>query len=196
MHGWLLSPEDGASSLIGQKTYNEVIEIVVKGNDAKTELEKTQKKITQKQALLETNAVDWVAVEDEKEFENKDENENEDGYQTVVPDQQNQTSMQPELDESKSSEDLSKEIEVLEESVRKLQEDISVAELLNLFLSDTGHQLTKFGLEKLHQHLSEDDLCVFFRNNHFSTITKHDGKLFLLVTDLGYSEIIDVVWER
>lgn len=33
----------------------------------------------------------------------------------------------------------------------------------------------------------ERQLCVFFRNNHFSTMFKYEGKLYLLITDLGYA---------
>jgi hypothetical protein len=32
----------------------------------------------------------------------------------------------------------------------------------------------------------ERELVVFFRNNHFSTVFKLHGALFLLVTDQGY----------
>jgi hypothetical protein len=39
-------------------------------------------------------------------------------------------------------------------------------------------------------------LCVFFRNNHFGTLTKHNGVLFLLVTDLGYANVPEVMWEK
>jgi hypothetical protein len=39
-------------------------------------------------------------------------------------------------------------------------------------------------------------MCVFFRNNHFATLTKHNGTLYLLVTDLGYANVPDVVWEK
>mmetsp|Transcript_26947 Transcript_26947/g.39917 ORF Transcript_26947/g.39917 Transcript_26947/m.39917 type:complete len:277 (+) Transcript_26947:819-1649(+) len=38
-------------------------------------------------------------------------------------------------------------------------------------------------------------LCTFFRNNHFNTMLKRDGKLYLLVTDLGYIHEPSVVWE-
>ena len=38
-------------------------------------------------------------------------------------------------------------------------------------------------------------LCAFFRNNHFSTMLKRGGKLYLLVTDTGYAAEPSVVWE-
>ena len=63
------------------------------------------------------------------------------------------------------------------------------------FLQQSSHQLTQYGLETLYSHLKEKDLVVFFRNNHFNTLTKHEGFLYLLVTDLGYATV-DVVWEK
>jgi len=72
----------------------------------------------------------------------------------------------------------------------------AVGHTISNFLYDTGHQLTMFGLEQLQKHISEDSLSVFFRNNHFSTITKHQGELYLLVTDLGYANVEEVVWEK
>ncbi|GMI09789.1 hypothetical protein TrRE_jg12866, partial [Triparma retinervis] len=63
------------------------------------------------------------------------------------------------------------------------------------FLDGSSHQLTYHGLTSLHSHLSENSLAVFFRNNHFSTLFKHEGTLFLLVTDQGYATVGEIVWE-
>ena len=49
---------------------------------------------------------------------------------------------------------------------------------------------------KLHRVTPERQLFVFFRNNHFSTLLKKNGELYLLVTDMGYLRESAVVWER
>ena len=41
------------------------------------------------------------------------------------------------------------------------------------FLEQTASQLTYHGLCELNAKLQDDQLCVFFRNNHFSTFHKH-----------------------
>ena len=41
------------------------------------------------------------------------------------------------------------------------------------FLEHTASQLTYHGLCELNSHLKDEELCVFFRNNHFSTLYKH-----------------------
>lgn len=41
------------------------------------------------------------------------------------------------------------------------------------FLETTAAQLTYHGLCELTATAKEDELSVFFRNNHFSTMTKH-----------------------
>ena len=64
------------------------------------------------------------------------------------------------------------------------------------FIEDTRSQLTHFGLAQLHEYILDDALCVFFRNDHFSTLTKHNGCLYLLVTDVGYSDVSEIVWEK
>lgn len=64
------------------------------------------------------------------------------------------------------------------------------------WLAASANQLTYYGLEQLHRHAREDELAVFFRNNHFSTITKHKSELYLLATDVGYLHEADIVWER
>uniref|UniRef100_A0A8D2Q857 Ubiquitin carboxyl-terminal hydrolase n=1 Tax=Varanus komodoensis TaxID=61221 RepID=A0A8D2Q857_VARKO len=74
----------------------------------------------------------------------------------------------------------------------ELIEEGSVAEQ---FLNSTATQLTYHGLCELTATVQEGELCVFFRNNHFSTMTKHKGQLYLLVTDQGFLTEDKVVWE-
>ncbi|XP_041259932.1 ubiquitin carboxyl-terminal hydrolase MINDY-1 [Onychostruthus taczanowskii] len=63
------------------------------------------------------------------------------------------------------------------------------------FLQSTASQLTLHGLCELTARAREGELGVFFRNNHFSTVLKHQGHLYLLVTDQGFLREEGVVWE-
>ncbi|XP_012667256.1 ubiquitin carboxyl-terminal hydrolase MINDY-1 isoform X1 [Otolemur garnettii] len=63
------------------------------------------------------------------------------------------------------------------------------------FLETTAAQLTYHGLCELTATAKEGELSVFFRNNHFSTMTKHKSHLYLLVTDQGFLQEEQVVWE-
>ncbi|XP_069336731.1 ubiquitin carboxyl-terminal hydrolase MINDY-1 isoform X6 [Eulemur rufifrons] len=63
------------------------------------------------------------------------------------------------------------------------------------FLENTAAQLTYHGLCELTAAAKEGELSVFFRNNHFSTMTKHKSHLYLLVTDQGFLQEEQVVWE-
>lgn len=63
------------------------------------------------------------------------------------------------------------------------------------FLHSTATQLTYHGLCELTSTVQEGELCVFFRNNHFSTMIKYKGQLYLLVTDQGFLTEEKVVWE-
>ncbi|XP_059644683.1 uncharacterized protein LOC132286374 [Cornus florida] len=69
-------------------------------------------------------------------------------------------------------------------------------ELIRNFLKNSANQLTIYGLFCLRDGLKERELCVFFRNNHFSTMFKFDGELYLLATDQGYINQPDLVWEK
>ncbi len=44
--------------------------------------------------------------------------------------------------------------------------------------------------------IRERELLVFFRNNHFSTMFKFSGLVYLLVTDVGFRDQPSIVWER
>ena len=63
------------------------------------------------------------------------------------------------------------------------------------FLTESANQLTFHGLIELHRVVQEDELCVFFRNNHFSTIVRRADKLYILVTDYGFLQEKRFVWE-
>ncbi|KAJ3672427.1 hypothetical protein LUZ60_007148 [Juncus effusus] len=69
-------------------------------------------------------------------------------------------------------------------------------QLIKNFLESNASQLTIYGLFCLQEGLKERELCVFFRNNHFSTMFKYNGELYLLATDQGYIHQPDLVWEK
>ena len=64
------------------------------------------------------------------------------------------------------------------------------------FLESNSSQLTYYGITSLQETLDEGQLAVFFRNNHFNTLLKKHGQLFILVTDQGYQNEADIVWEQ
>eukprot|EP00924_Labyrinthula_sp_SR-Ha-C_P008107 snap_masked-scaffold_11-processed-gene-3.9-mRNA-1 protein AED:0.08 eAED:0.08 QI:0/-1/0/1/-1/1/1/0/379 len=70
--------------------------------------------------------------------------------------------------------------------------------LLQEFLNETQSQITKYGLDLMKEKdkgIKERELCVVFRNNHFTTLFKYEGELYLLLTDFGYENEI-VCWEN
>ncbi|KAK3134549.1 hypothetical protein QOZ80_6AG0550610 [Eleusine coracana subsp. coracana] len=69
-------------------------------------------------------------------------------------------------------------------------------ELIDNFLRSTANQLTVYGLFCLQEGLKERELCVFFRNNHFNTMFKYNGDLYLLATDQGFISQTDLVWQK
>ena len=70
------------------------------------------------------------------------------------------------------------------------------AELVATFLERTKTQLTYAGLAEIHATLRENEVGVLYRNLHFSTVFKREGVLYALVTDIGYRQQRNVVWER
>jgi len=72
----------------------------------------------------------------------------------------------------------------------------TASSLVTTFLTSTSNQLTIHGLSVLNHYVRENSIYVFFRNNHFATLTKESGVLYLLVTDLGYAGVNEVVWEK
>ncbi|KAF7588894.1 hypothetical protein BBP40_005044 [Aspergillus hancockii] len=62
---------------------------------------------------------------------------------------------------------------------------------------ENATQLSNFGLRHLTEKLPPGSLSILFRNDHFSTLYKHPQtyQLFTLVTDAGYSNRAEIVWE-
>lgn len=79
---------------------------------------------------------------------------------------------------------------------RKTEITPQQGEIISNFLKNSANQLTVYGLFCLQDGLKERELCVFFRNNHFSTMFKYEGELYLLATDQGYINQPDLVWEK
>ncbi|KAL9107441.1 MAG: hypothetical protein Q9227_007638 [Pyrenula ochraceoflavens] len=74
-----------------------------------------------------------------------------------------------------------------------LQDIVSIKSFFNTYPT----QLTTYGLRVINDSLYPGSFAILFRNDHFSTIFKHPdtGRLFVLVTDAGYSSHDEVIWE-
>jgi hypothetical protein len=69
------------------------------------------------------------------------------------------------------------------------------AKIISEFFHRTSSQLTETGIQAIKSCLKNGQLAVFFRNNHFSTIIKQGNEIYVLVTDVGFNELDEVVWE-
>ena len=89
-----------------------------------------------------------------------------------------------------------KENKRLESAVSERSSAFVEVEAVRAYFESSASQLTTYGLCELHSSVNERQLGVFFRNNHFNTIFKYGGELFLLVTDQGFIDERDLVWEK
>lgn len=64
------------------------------------------------------------------------------------------------------------------------------------FVTDFPAQCTWYGIVKVAEDVENDSLCILYKNNHFYNLYKRAGAVFLLVTDEGYKDEEQVVWER
>ncbi|KAL7595297.1 hypothetical protein Lser_V15G30104 [Lactuca serriola] len=78
----------------------------------------------------------------------------------------------------------------------RLETTAKQGEVIRSFLNNNASQLTIYGLFSLQDGLKDRELCVFFRNNHFNTMFKFEGELYILATDQGYLNQPDLVWEK
>mmetsp|Transcript_15166 Transcript_15166/g.35151 ORF Transcript_15166/g.35151 Transcript_15166/m.35151 type:complete len:399 (+) Transcript_15166:2-1198(+) len=128
VHGWLLDSNAQEYEWVGENTYNQLLNLVIEGNDATMKLERKS--------------------------------------------------------------------DVYDSKYDELSNQATRGTIIRSFLDRSSHQLTQHGLFVLHEYVKEGDMVVFFRNNHYNTLTKHKENLYLLVTDFGYADVNSVVWEK
>ena len=196
--------------VIGSKTYNELAELMIKGNDASAEIQKIEMKILQVESQIRGLESGWLDEEKEKAEDRAPTTSTEGGKSIeenetaaiVEPAQSTEIKAAdtdgPDSTVGKDTNDEKEHAAVTSMRVEldKLQKDLEAqtqifkdGTVVESFLSASSTQLTYAGLTELNMHVEEGKLYVFFRNNHFATLTKHDGTLYLLVTDLGYKFI-------
>ncbi|KAK0626974.1 hypothetical protein B0T14DRAFT_535012 [Immersiella caudata] len=105
-------------------------------------------------------------------------------------DAQNLLFREEELEEKLSS----PQHEGLTEEEQQIYQDVLT---IKSFLSISATQLTKWGLEVIRKSMMPGSVVILFRNDHFSTLYKHPQthELLTLVTDAGYANHAEVVWE-
>mmetsp|Transcript_9576 Transcript_9576/g.14201 ORF Transcript_9576/g.14201 Transcript_9576/m.14201 type:complete len:558 (+) Transcript_9576:63-1736(+) len=220
VHGWVLDPQDlETCAVVEMKSYNELIELVIGGDERRREVVRLEGWKVEKEddlmRLLDGNkgskegnndseVKSKIDVVDETKVDSKAQTETDEGVEVTSNDADETESSTSEqinnqcqgtvsLDQQQAIE---QEIADIGLKIEHASLQISRADVANAFLTSTSHQLTYHGLEQLHAHIGEDAVHVFFRNNHFGTITKHNGILYLLTTDLGYANTPEIVWEK
>lgn len=236
VHGWLIDVEQDSdtASIIGSKSYNELVEIVITGNEAMEKADVLRKKMNK---VLSTNEPDVDGALNTHQDEAKEEKMVDQNNDTVasstiegeeVGDSSKDLKSMKENENDKDTEDIkegnpsneeekekdddgsieqnqqdsrmniidTKELENMQHELQELDKAANTGLIVKQFLDTTCHQLTYTGLMELHTYVKEGHLCVFFRNNHFATLTKNEGILYLLVTDLGYAGVQEVTWEK
>ena len=167
-HGWIYDPQDrDTKDVIQEMTYNHLLFklVEVKGLAEEEETVEENKNDHEHDRTLEQKA---LLTDDSKD--------NDAGDQTIG-----------ETTETK---------EVISHTQRNKNTTLrQEAKVIEDFLAETASQLTYAGLLSLHDTIPEGNLCSFFRNNHFSTMLKREKSLYLLVTDLGYADKSNIVWE-
>lgn len=72
--------------------------------------------------------------------------------------------------------------------------DFELIAQLQDFINNHKTELSEMGISKLQNNLKENQIFIFFRNDHFNTCINHNNQIYLLVTDLGYINQPDIIW--
>jgi len=230
VHGWVLDPQDlETCAVVEMKSYNELIELVIGGDERRREVVRLEgwkvekeddlmrlvdsnnkgskegnddSEVKSKNAVADETKVDSKAQTEKDEVVEK-QTETDEGVEVTSNDADSESSTSEQINNQcqgtvslDQQQAIEQEIADIGLKIEHASLQISRADVANAFLTSTSHQLTYHGLEQLHAHIGEDAVHVFFRNNHFGTITKHNGILYLLATDLGYANTPEIVWEK
>lgn len=74
-------------------------------------------------------------------------------------------------------------------------DEFESALIVDQWMRDNGSQLTAPGLRQITERLVEREVALMFRGNHFATIFRINGQVLALVTDEGFRDVPEVVWE-
>jgi len=132
VHGWLVDPihAQATAAAVGTKTYNELMDQIIAGQEAESQLSKLQAdteqlKLSNPQLMDESStAIDLL----------------DDGPEAVA------------------SVNAHRQLAQLQKKQADLQEAATNGHLIQHFFHESSHQLTVFGLEQLHQTLADDEL--------------------------------------
>lgn len=193
VHGWLLDPRDiETSHVVSSKSYNDLIMMDIVGSEAREAMKVIEGRLVGLEERYSRGGCSSSA-EDGSPAAIPDWEEGGNIIDSAYPKQSPPHLLSSEGDEIDPSQ---KTIVDAREEMHELSLRIVRSEVANAFHTLSGHQLTHHGLMRLHEHVGDDALCIFFRNNHFVMLTRHDGGLYLLVTDLGYANTPEIVWEK
>jgi len=223
VHGWLVDDQDIITrTVIDKYSYNQLVEKLINMETLQTQIEESAKKrqkeeleqklIKETEQKLKIQEKNLVVVETENK-EQKDKVDEEfvfvDKSETEPPKkEEKQNTLPATLPATVPDEMIKHKVEIHSEPkpaekvvdpetlIKEREKILAEGIVIRNFLDNTASQLTYNGLVELHQQTKERELCVFFRNNHFSTLFKYNGELYLLVTDFGYLNEPEIVWEK
>ena len=175
-HGWILDPQDPNYDLISNKSYNHLVYQLVEYQSASVPGEDAAAN------AMRGSSTSSTYVENEKTEEDLDLVKVE--YCDAIDECQGE-----EKENGVQKEEVSANINM------SIDRKISEGVIIDTFLRESSSQLTYYGLMALYEKVKDKELCVFFRNNHFCTMFRKHDRLYLLVTDTGYSAHSQVVWE-
>jgi len=213
VHGWLVDEEDLLTkNVIDKFSYNQLVEKLINMETLRTQIdaainkrqkeqeleEKLIKEIERNLKIQEQTVKTEIKDKVEEEFVLVDKNDaeieskKEVKISPVAPVAVVPVAVDTNIESKEKVETAVNPNALTREQNKILEEGL----IIRNFLDTSASQLTFHGLVMLHQQIKERELCVFFRNNHFSTLFKYNGELYLLVTDFGYLNEPEIVWEK
>ena len=85
-------------------------------------------------------------------------------------------------------------VEIASENKDNNSTEAKKAKSISEWDTSVKKQTTKYGIRNIHSTLHEGDVAIYFRANHFSVITKHNKRVFCLLTDESFCDT-EFVWE-
>lgn len=214
LHGWLVDPQDRRlASALGTLSYNQVIDELVR---TATPLSDS---LTETQYVSHTHQQHQQQQQQQQQQEQQQQQQDEEEANALVhtpsappieafdlfahddpdrssPTESSATDFSPDEIPNTGPLSISQPLPLPQEESQRTLAIREVRPIVMDFLESNPTQLTVYGLTELHAALAEGERAILFRNSHFYVILKHGGELFTLVTDVGYLNELNTVWEK